>query len=175
MPFTPLHLGPGVALKSIIRSRMSLFFFVLVQILIDLETFFYMMQGAWPIHRFAHTLPGSTAVAFLALLAGLPIYRWVRGLSLGTGRFQEARDFLCKENTTLTSAISGVLIGAWSHVLLDSVMHSDVKPLAPFMEGNGLLYAISIDHLHLLCIVSGMAGMLLLFWFKRRPKRINEP
>jgi hypothetical protein len=37
MPFTPLHMGPGIAIKAIARRRFSLMVFGWSQILMDLQ------------------------------------------------------------------------------------------------------------------------------------------
>jgi len=49
-------------------------------------------------------------------------------------------------------------IGSFSHVLLDSIMHSDVEPLFPFTLGNQLLGLISVSMLHKVCLYSGLVG-----------------
>jgi len=54
-------------------------------------------------------------------------------------------------------------VGTYSHVLLDSVMHADLRPLAPFAETSALLGIVSVGTLHLLCVFGGVLGALLLF------------
>jgi membrane-bound metal-dependent hydrolase YbcI (DUF457 family) len=54
-------------------------------------------------------------------------------------------------------------IGTFSHVVLDSVMHSDIEPFWPFSSANGLLEVISIEALHWVCIGSGLVGVVLYF------------
>ena len=53
----------------------------------------------------------------------------------------------------------GALIGAWSHLLLDSFMHADIKPLSPFSDANVLLGTVNLAYLHRFCIISGMLGL----------------
>ena len=65
----------------------------------------------------------------------------------------------------------GALTGSWSHVPPDSVMHADMRPLAPFSDANALLYVISIDALHLLCVGLGVAGVVLVVARVRRVGR----
>lgn len=60
------------------------------------------------------------------------------------------------------AAIAGAFVGTYSHVLLDSIMHSDMQRLAPLSEANALLHIISVGGLHLLCVLSGVLGALLL-------------
>ena len=53
----------------------------------------------------------------------------------------------------------GAALGAYSHVLLDSVMHSDIRPLAPYSIDNVLLGIISLSVLHWWCIALGIVGL----------------
>jgi membrane-bound metal-dependent hydrolase YbcI (DUF457 family) len=50
------------------------------------------------------------------------------------------------------------LIGGWSHVFLDSLMHADLRPLAPFSDTNAMLDLISVDKLHIACLWSFVAA-----------------
>ena len=61
------------------------------------------------------------------------------------------------------AAIAGAFVGAYSHVFLDSIMHSDMQPFAPVSQANGLLHLISVDALHVVCVLSGVLGALLLY------------
>jgi membrane-bound metal-dependent hydrolase YbcI (DUF457 family) len=52
-------------------------------------------------------------------------------------------------------------IGTYSHVVLDSIMHSDMHPVAPFSQANTLLHMLNHSELHWFCIITGAAGTLL--------------
>jgi membrane-bound metal-dependent hydrolase YbcI (DUF457 family) len=59
------------------------------------------------------------------------------------------------------------------HVIPDAIMHSDVRPLAPFSDENPFLGAVSLGSLHLALVVMGVlaiAWLRLIPWlkFKRR-------
>ena len=56
------------------------------------------------------------------------------------------------------ASVSGAFVGAYSHILLDSFMHIDVKPL-----GNNLRGIISIDTLHLSCVALFLIGIVIYF------------
>ncbi len=60
------------------------------------------------------------------------------------------------------AAIIGAFVGTYSHVFLDSVMHSDMRPLAPFSGANALLGATAPGSLHVACVLSGVLGVLLM-------------
>lgn len=59
--------------------------------------------------------------------------------------------------TTMVTVLSA-LIGGWSHVLLDSVMHTDIQPWWPFSESNQILQIVSLDSLHWFCMIAGLAA-----------------
>lgn len=53
-------------------------------------------------------------------------------------------------------------MGSFSHIGLDAVMHADMNPLWPLLQGNPWLGVISIDELHLLCLALGVLGAAVL-------------
>jgi membrane-bound metal-dependent hydrolase YbcI (DUF457 family) len=57
---------------------------------------------------------------------------------------------------------SRAALGAYSHVVLDSIMHVDVRAFAPFSDRNVLQGLISIEALHLGCVLAGLAGLAVL-------------
>jgi membrane-bound metal-dependent hydrolase YbcI (DUF457 family) len=83
-----------------------------------------------------------------------------------------------KSVISLKSAALGAALGAYSHVLLDSIMHYDVKPFAPFIGKNGLYGIITLDQLDLICGLSGIMGLLILVAFglikKRHKTALNQ-
>ena len=174
MPVTPFHFGPAALAKSLTPKYFSFVTFGLSQVIIDAEPLYYMSQGAWPIHRFFHTYLGATVVAVLVILFGKPICEAV--LRLWNWRLSEAqRSWLSvNPNISFTTAAVGALFGAYSHVLLDSIMHSDMQPFAPFSDANPLLYIISIDRLYQMCALLGILGGLVLAILLLRRKILAE-
>lgn len=67
----------------------------------------------------------------------------------------------------------GAMIGVYSHVFIDSIMHVHMHPLAPFSDANSLVGVISVGSLHLLCVgLGGFAAVSLLImavWRKANP------
>src|SRR5258706_16215712 len=55
MPSTPFHLGPGVLIKAAAPRQFSMAAYSLAQVVIDIESAYYMLQGEYPVHRQAHT------------------------------------------------------------------------------------------------------------------------
>jgi len=75
------------------------------------------------------------------------------------------------------AAITGAFIGVYSHVLLDSIMHADMRPFWPLSAKNGLFYVITIDELHTVCLALGLFGatviLIVALWnnFGGEPER----
>lgn len=176
MPFTPFHMGPGLAIKALSGRYFSLMVFGFSQVAIDIEPLVHIIRGDAVLHGFTHTYLGATLIALVSVVLGRPVcqfllnywtpdpyapfLRWLRGPKL----------------ISWPAAITGAFLGTYSHVFLDSIMHSDMQPFAPLSEINSLLHIISVDGLHLLCVLSGVLGALLLFavFFIRRSARVDR-
>lgn len=162
MPFTPLHMGPGLAVKSVAGRHFSLMVFGFSQVAIDLEPLVRIIRGDTVLHGFTHTYAGATLIGLVSLFLGRPVCQWL--LDRWTPGLHSPFTHWLRgpEAIPWPAAISGAVIGAYSHILLDSIMHADMQPLAPLSSANPLLLIIPIDTLHLLCIASGALGALLL-------------
>jgi hypothetical protein len=171
MPFTPFHFGPGAALKAALGRRFSFAVFAFSQVLIDLEPGIRMLADAEPLHPHAHTYLGATAVALVSALFGKPACEWA--LRAWNARLSpaQARWLAVEPVIGAHAAWSGAIIGAYSHIVLDSIMHADLRPLAPFAGSNRLLHVISIEDLHLLCVALGAIGLGVLFVLRWRRLR----
>jgi len=102
-----------------------------------------------------------------------PLVRMIRGDAVLHGF---THTYLGATLIGLVSAVAGAFVGTYSHVFLDSIMHSDLQPLAPLSEVNGLLHVISVGALHLLCVLCGVCGALLMFamFFVRRGAHVDR-
>lgn len=149
MPFTPFHFGPGALAKSVAPRWFSFRAFVISQVVIDGETAWNIYRG----HRRLHTLFHSySGVSLAMLLTALLLF----GYNMMACRFpkmwlvRELEDW--GEPFRLRSSLTAVLFGGWSHVFLDSLMHADQRPLAPFSDANGMLGLVSVDAIHIFCL-----------------------
>ncbi|MEI7429191.1 MAG: hypothetical protein WCL27_01970 [Betaproteobacteria bacterium] len=99
--------------------------FVLVNVLIDLEPasvmFFGMDKLGYALHQGVHTLGGVTLMAIVTVISGL----------------------ICKGKWR--PWLYGAFLGAYSHVLLDALVHSDVEPFSPILYGNPLYLDIHAE------------------------------
>jgi hypothetical protein len=175
MPFTPIHMGPGLAVKAALGRRFSLMVFGFSQVAMDIEPLVRMIRGDTVIHGFTHTYLGATIVGVVAALVGRPLCnRLLRFFRPGPG-FGFLQWLGVTEEIGWRASLTGAFIGTYSHVLLDSVMHSDMAPLFPWRESNFLQGAISIEALHMLCVASGLIAvaalcLVYLLWGRRQPR-----
>ena len=58
-------------------------------------------------------------------------------------------------------------------MLLDSIMHTDARPFAPFSDVNGMLHIISVTQLHMVCVGLGIVGGLILLALLLRQKTVR--
>jgi membrane-bound metal-dependent hydrolase YbcI (DUF457 family) len=153
MPFTPLHMGPGIVVKATLQNSFSLMVFGWSQIVIDIQPLVVMLTNKGELHGFSHTFLGATLIGLFGGLTGKHLGEF--GL-----RFIRAPEYL--PISWRVSFASG-LIGTYSHIFIDSIMHSDVLPLLPFSTASPLNGIVSIDALHVWCVVGAIVGGLA--WF----------
>ena len=156
MPFTPFHMGPGILLKAFLQGSFSLMVFGWSQIVMDLQPLFVLLTGEGHLHGFSHTYAGAMLLAIFSALSGK--YLSELGLKLA--------GVTIKKNTIQIAwwvAFCSAFIGTFSHVFLDSIMHSDLEPLYPLSPANSMLGFIRPGTLHELCVYSGLLGAALYF------------
>ena len=151
MPITPFHIIAGFAVKSIFNKHFSWSIFALTNIVIDIEVIYYIITTGEPLHRFFHTLVGSTIAAIFCTIVGIPICErllkfWNKNLQ-NEKSLEKLKWLSAQTDISIFSSFTGAFVGAYSHILLDSLMHSDVKPFEPFFSKN-FIGIISIDALH---------------------------
>src|SRR5271154_2673330 len=153
-------MGPGIALKSVAGDHFSLITFGVAQVAIDIEPGIGMLRGSGVLHGWTHTYLGATIIASLVLLCR-PLCDRLLTLWNSELRHHQLARFTSKEPLGWSAAAVGAFVGTYSHVALDSIMHADIQPFAPFSSANAELGLISISMLHLVCVVSGIAGLIL--------------
>jgi len=161
LPFTPLHCGPGALIKALIPGWFSLSIFTLVQVLIDIESLYNLINGYHPVHAFFHSYLGASIIGVIGVVLGKPIIEQTFKIWNFLLHKKPASRLYIGPKIPLKSSIIGSFVGVYSHVLLDSIMHSDIRPLAPFSETNLVYQIIAILPLHALCFSLGIIGV---FW-----------
>jgi hypothetical protein len=173
VPFTPFHMGPAVLLKSVTGRRFSLLVFGASQVAIDIEPLVHILRGDPELHGFTHTLAGAVLVGAAAALAGRPLGNWFLRLLRRDNEEPWAKPLVATDITWAVALLSA-WIGTGSHLLLDGMMHGDMRPFAPLTAANPILGAMSLDALHVFCIVTGVAGVVIFAataaWSARRTR-----
>jgi len=143
MPFTPFHFGPAALVHSAAPKHISFLAFCGANVLVDVEPLYFMLTHQYPIHRFLHTYVGATRAAAIVVA----VFALVRKLT---------------PRLSLRAVALGAIVGTYSHVLLDSLMHADMEPFAPFSGRNPLLGAMFLNTLHGFCLVAGVVGGIVI-------------
>ena len=149
MPMTPYHFGPGLLLKAAWPGAVSLSAFVVANAAIDLEVLVRYLADRPPLHATLHTAWAATlvGVASGAVVAGAGRLMRRGGSELAAG-----------------PAMAGGLLGGISQPLLDSIVHQDVRPLAPLSDANPLFGSLSSATVEAGCVAAALVsgGILLL-------------
>ncbi|MBA6384684.1 metal-dependent hydrolase [Colwellia sp. BRX10-9] len=166
MPFTPIHMGPGIFIKAILQSSFSLMVFGWTQIVMDIQPLIVLITGEGHLHGFTHTYVGAVLIAIFSALTGK--YLSELGLKLIS---------ISKRENPISIAwwvvFLSAFVGSFSHVLLDSIMHSDVEPFFPFLLDNPLLGLISVTMLHKLSLYSGLLGAVVYYGIYLKNKSLK--
>ena len=163
MPFTPFHLGPGLVFKAIGGRHFCCMVFGGAQVLMDIEPGLGLVLG-WPVlHGWTHTFAGAAAIGAVAAVIGRPVsvavLRWLR---------------IAHPPLTWTASAVGAFAGTFSHVLLDGVMHADMRPLWPLSDAApwfGWLPMASVYDGCLVAAVLGAVAVALRGFWPRRARR----
>jgi len=151
MPFTPFHMGAGILIKSILQSSFSLMIFGWSQIVMDIQPLIALITEEGKLHGFSHTYIGAILLALFSAVSGKHLSEFILKLLR-----------IKKENNPIIISWRVVFIsasiGTFSHVILDSIMHSDMEPFYPISLLNPLLHTISVSQLHKILLYSGLVG-----------------
>jgi hypothetical protein len=154
MPITPFHFGPGALLHAIAPRHVSFIAFCATNVLIDVESLYNLVNHRNPVHAFFHTCAGATLAALTCIGAFAILVKASAVLPLP--------NLLAWKQLGHRQVAIGAALGASSHVALDSLMHQDIAPLAPFTAENALLGLVSLGALHWACLLAGMLGLAVL-------------
>jgi len=126
MPFTPLHLGPALALGYMLRRVLHWPTFIIANLLVDVEPLLVLtgLLGDYPLHGYLHTLLASLLAGPLLGYAMSQVDRPLRDLYRGLALVGE-------EGGGVRGYVSAGALGWALHVLLDAPLYSDIKPLYP--------------------------------------------
>lgn len=155
--------------KPGLTRNISVITFGMAQIAMDIEPGIGMLTGADVLHGPTHSILGALVIACLVMLVapGVCHYllrRWNKEVNY------YGQLWLVQPATSKTAVAVGAFFGTLSHVFLDSLMHHDIHPLAPFSQANPLMGFVSDDGVYQLCVVSAVLGAvawMAMQWFGR--------
>jgi len=156
-------MGPGILIKSLLQSSFSLMVFGWTQIVMDVQPLIVLISGEGHLHGFTHSYLGAILIAMFAALTG----KYLAEIGLKILNISK------EENIILIAwwvVFLSAFVGSFSHVLLDSIMHSDVEPFFPFLLDNPFLALISVPTLHKVCLYSGLIGAAIYYGINWRLK-----
>ncbi len=153
-------MGPGIFIKALMQGSFSLMVFGWAQIVMDIQPLLVLITSEGHLHGFSHTYIGATLLTVVSALSGKYLSQfglWVLQItpSLHT-------------NIPWLVVFVSAFIGCYSHVLIDSVMHSDVQPFYPIILDNTFVGLVSVSMLHKICMYSGLVGAGLYYYLMWR-------
>ena len=153
--------------KAIAPRHFSFTVFAFSQALIDLEPIGFFIFTGDPVHPYLHTYLGATLVFLASWWAGRPVGEWALRVWNAWLSPAQARWLAHEPGISVKAAGVGAFIGAYSHVAIDSIMHGDMGPFAPFSAASPWLHAVSVETLQWLCVLAGVIGVAGLFVRRR--------
>jgi len=157
MPLTPFHLGPASALGLIFNKYINLTTFVIANVIIDIEPFLILLLGLNSnLHGFSHSFLGGGIIAIV--LSTLII--------IFTKKIQKINILGIKQNFSKKAIWIASFSGIYVHILLDSPLYRDIKPLYP-SSYNPLYGILSVSTIYTLCIVLLIVAVLIYMFRKK--------
>jgi hypothetical protein len=160
MPFTPYHFGPSATIGLPLEKHLDVPAFVLANVAVDVEPLIVMLFNLnYPLHGYCHTLLIGAVVGILAGVL-LFMFRPVTSFFMNMIRLEY--------KTTLLKAVLSSIFSVWFHVILDSFIYSDIRPLFP-SSANPLYGLLSSSTLYALCAVMFIPAIVI-YLIKVMPK-----
>jgi membrane-bound metal-dependent hydrolase YbcI (DUF457 family) len=153
MPMTPLHLGLLAPANRFLPGAINPVSFTLVNLWIDAEAIIsWWTRTPLPSHdSYGHTFLGAMIAAVILAMPGVRSASWV----------------------------IGAFTGAISHIFLDAMVHPEVQPFRPVLEGNplylGIMEPLSLILFMLTCWLTGQYVSDSLGFWKRLRERGQGP
>ena len=148
-------MGPGILIKALLQGSFSLMVFGWTQIVMDIQPLLVLITGIGHLHGFTHTYIGAILLAIFSALTG----KYLSEIGLKILGLAQSKNIPIQWWVSFLSAF----IGSFSHVFLDSIMHTDVEPFYPISLINNFHGILSISMLHKLCLYSGIIGALIYY------------
>jgi len=137
---------------------------LLGSIIVDLEPLSFLLLGLPVLHLFFHTFLGAT---ISALILAFCVYL-LRGF---LGEIMTA--FQLPQVASPLNITVAALLGAYSHILLDAFLYSEMQPFWPLL-GNPFLGLMSSSTVYLFCILCFVVAIPIYIFQIWRIKRMRR-
>ena len=111
MPFTPLHMGPGILVKSLMMGGFSLMVFGWTQIIMDIQPLIAIITKHGKLHGFSHTYLGATIIAVICAVTG----KLLSQIALSIIFNNNLKSVIISWKVSIVSAF----IGSYSHIIIN--------------------------------------------------------
>ncbi|MFH1447514.1 MAG: hypothetical protein ABIG39_01510 [Candidatus Micrarchaeota archaeon] len=158
MPLTPYHLGPALFFGLLFFSFIHLPTFLIANVIIDLEPFLVLLFGLdYPLHGFFHLFFGGSIVAIILSMLMVRFDKHTRRI-MSFFRLEQRYS----EKSIWLASFSGIYL----HIMLDSPLYVDIKPIFPFMSNPfyGMFSAFEIYNFCLLSFLFGICIYIYKLW-----------
>ena len=164
-------MGAVLIAKPGLNRNISVITFGIAQVAMDIEPGVGMFTGADVLHGPSHTILGALVIAYLVTLIAPSICNYL--LKMWNKEVTHHKQpWLVQPEISKTAVTVGAFFGTLSHLALDSLMHHDIQPLAPFSQANPLMGLVTHDEVYQLCSIAGVVGVGAWFamtWLRRSP------
>jgi len=152
MPFTPFHLGPALGIGLPLRKYLHVPTFIIGNIIIDIEPFLVLVLGLkYPLHGYLHTFIGASLIG---ILIGYVMYILDRSFHTLWKSLKLIENYYRTRNYLMAGVVGTIL-----HVLLDSPLYHDIKPLYPLLTNPFYDPELTVL-IYELCVFLGVIGFL---------------
>lgn len=152
MPYTPFHFGPSGFIGLAFRKWIDPAVFVLANVIVDIEVLVLMLlEIPWPRHRHCHTLLIGTAVGIVWGLAAYLLRNFLKKIM---------KLFHIPYKTGLWRMLASGILGAWFHVVVDSIYHWDVRMFWP-SNAKPLHALLTVEQINIICTIFFIPAVIL--------------
>lgn len=154
MPLTPFHLGPALFFGLLFFRLIHLPTFLIANVIVDLEPFLILLLGLdYPLHGFFHSFLGGSVIA---IVLSFVMIRLDEKLQRIMSLFKLEQRYSRKE--IWLASFSGIYL----HILLDSPLYTDIKPLFPLTVNPFYNTSMFIGfEIYGFCVISFILGIAL--------------
>ncbi len=142
-------MGAALIVKPALKYRFSVITFGIAQVVMDVEPGIRMWTNSDMLHGPTHTILGALIMAFLVILIAPSICNYLL-TKWNKEVFYYSQPWLVHSQPVPKTAVTiGAFFGTLSHVVLDSLIHPDIRPLSPFSQANPFMDLITHDGVYL--------------------------